>query len=273
MANTNETRADADVIAAYLRWLRVRGLADNTLRVRDRYCQRFAAAWPLLEPTRDDMLAILDEQTKPASRAAMRAALKSFYGWAHDEGLMPSNPAAALPSTKVPNTVPRPMPDDVIRQAFDIAPERVRAMLLLGALAGLRRAEIAGVHADDVTPDGLRVKGKGGKTRLVPLVPELRAVLDGFDGYLFPSRRNPGQPMAPRTVGMLMREYLPDGFTTHQLRHRFATRVYQQTHDIRAVQELLGHSSIMTTQRYTHVGADVLRDAVMTSRFDWAVTA
>lgn len=271
MANTNETPTDADVIELYLRWLRVRGMSDNTLLVRGRYCRRFAGAWPLLSPTRDQMMQMLDEQAKPATRAAMRAAMKSFYGWAHDEGLTERNLATGLPSVKVPMNVPRPMPDDVIRQALAEAPDDIKLMILLGSLAGLRRAEIANVHADDLTPEGLRVKGKGSKTRLVPLVPELRALLEGREGYLFPSRKGKQQrPIEARTVGYMIRRYLPEGFTTHQLRHRFATVVYQQTLDIRAVQELLGHSSIMTTQRYTHVGADTLARAVMTSRFDWS---
>ena len=262
--------SDEAIISAYVQWMRARGLADNTIDVRVRYCRRFAALWPILEPTREAMLEAIATQPAASSRAAMRAALRSFYAWALEDGLIESDPAAKLPPMRVPQALPRPMPDDAIREALERAPEEVRLMIMLGALAGLRRAEIARVHRRDVTPEGLRVLGKGGKVRLVPLVPELRAMLERVYGWAFPSARSPKRHMNERYVGMLMRQYLPADYTTHQLRHRFATTVYQQTHDIRAVQELLGHSSIITTQRYTAVGAEHLHAAVMTGRFAWA---
>lgn len=261
MSNTD----DEAVIDAYITHLTAQNLSQNTLGVRRRYCRRWAAAWPLLAPTPEQLVQYIADAGAPASKAAMRAALKSFYTWAHEEELIATNPAARLARVRVPRAVPRPIPDDLIRDALARAPERVRLMLMLGAFAGLRRAEIARVHSDDVTPEGLRVLGKGGVTRLVPLFPELRQALEQIDGWAFPSDHPGKEYMNVRYVGQILSEYLPEGYTCHQLRHRFATVVYQQTHDIRAVQELLGHSSIMTTQRYTAVGADHLSAAVNTA--------
>lgn len=256
---------DEAVISAYITYLQSQNLSQNTLGVRRRYCRRWAKAWPLLSPTTEQLVDYIANAGAPASMAAMRAAMKSFYGWAFDEGLATSNPAARLARVRVPRAVPRPIPDDLIREAMARAPERVRLMLMLGAYAGLRRAEIARVHSDDVTPEGLRVLGKGGVTRLVPLFPDLRRALEEIDGWAFPSPHFGRGHMDVRYVGQILSEYLPEGYTCHQLRHRFATKVYQQTHDIRAVQELLGHSSIMTTQRYTAVGAEHLAAAVNTA--------
>ena len=261
--------ADEAVIDAYITHLTAQNLSKNTTDIRRRYCRRWAAAWPLLTPTTGQLVDYIAGAGAPASKAAMRAAMKSFYTWAHDEGLTTSNPAARIGRVRVPRAVPRPMPDDLIRDALARAPERVRLMLMLGALAGLRRAEIAQVHSDHVTPEGLRVFGKGGVTRLVPLVPELRRALEGVQGWAFPSPHAGKGHMNARYVGQILSQYLPAGYTCHQLRHRFATTIYQQTHDIRAVQELLGHSSIMTTQRYTAVGAEHLHAAVMRGRFAW----
>ena len=256
---------DEATIQAYITHLTAQNLSQNTLGVRLRYCRRWARAWPLLAPTPEQLVQFIADAGAPASKAAMRAALKSFYTWAHEEELIATNPAARLARVRVPRAVPRPIPDDLIRDALARAPERVRLMIMLGAFAGLRRAEIARVHSDDVTPEGLRVLGKGGVTRLVPLFPELRQALERIDGWAFPSDHPGKDHMNVRYVGQMLSEYLPEGYTCHQLRHRFATVVYQQTHDIRAVQELLGHSSIMTTQRYTAVGSDHLSAAVNTA--------
>ena len=166
--------------------------------------------------------------------------------------------------------MPRPAPDAVIGLALEFADDETRLMLMLGALAGLRRAEIAGVHSDHVTAEGLRVFGKGRKWRLVPLVPELRWELERVDGWAFPSTARPGRPVTADYVADRIEKVLPRPWTCHTLRHRWATRAYQATHDIRAVQEILGHASVATTQRYTAVAADQLRATVMAARFDWS---
>ncbi|WP_336622215.1 tyrosine-type recombinase/integrase [Mycobacterium marseillense] len=138
-------------------------------------------------------------------------------------------------------------------------------MLRLAAEAGLRRAEIARVHRRDLTrgPAGaaLLVHGKGGKLRVVPLGDDLAAAIVGASGYLFPGDED--GHLSPRWVGKLMAGALPDHWTAHTLRHRFATRAYRGSRNLRAVQTLLGHSSVATTERYTAVDDEEIRAAMM----------
>jgi integrase/recombinase XerC len=159
--------------------------------------------------------------------------------------------------------------------------------LLLACLGGLRRAEIAGLHAYDVdrTSGVIVVRGKGGHQRRVPLHPVLSEELaaeharrlngrhgSGFsgphiaaDGYLFPSPNRPG-PITPQHLGKLLASVLPDDWTAHALRHRFATQAYAAERDIRAVQLLLGHSKPETTARYAATPEHAMSHAVNSIR-------
>lgn len=145
------------------------------------------------------------------------------------------------------------------------ADERVRLMIALGS-HGLRRGEIARAHTDALRADlggvALDVDGKGGKRRLVPLTDALGRELGRLPaGWVFPSPA--GGHLTPAHVGKLVSRCLPAGVTPHQLRHRFATRAYAATRDIEAVRQLLGHASLVTTQRYVATPADALRAAVV----------
>lgn len=148
-------------------------------------------------------------------------------------------------------------------------------MLVLAAEAGCRRAEIAAARREDleigVKGACLRIVGKGSHARMVPISDSLaRLIADRPAGWLFPSTVA-GQHLAPAYVGQLMSALLPGDWTAHTLRHRFATAAYAVDHDLRAVQELLGHASVATTQVYTAVpdgakrraasGAAVLHEA------------
>jgi integrase len=139
-------------------------------------------------------------------------------------------------------------------------------MLRLAAEAGLRRAEIAGLRAADLTGSRgravLLVAGKGGRDRRVPLSDGLASVLRAYaDGreWLFPSQS--GGHISAQWAGELCSIALGGRWTLHTLRHRFGTAAYRGSHDLRAVQELLGHSSPATTQIYVAVNEDSLREA------------
>lgn len=222
------------------------------------------------------------------TRRSHRNTAVSFFGWAYRAGHLPANPAADLPVMRAATPAPRPAPDTVWSAAIASADPRVRLMLRLAAEAGLRRAEIARVHRRDVTrgPAGaeLLVHGKGGKLRVVPLGDDLAAAITkgvhtadtlGYalcqthpiaDGYLFPG--DDDGHLSPRWVGKLMAGALPDHWTAHTLRHRFATRAYRGSRNLRAVQVLLGHSSVATTERYTAVDNDEIRAAMIAATFD-----
>jgi integrase len=111
--------------------------------------------------------------------------------------------------------------------------------------------------------------GKGGKLRVVPIGDDLAAAITAVDGYLFPAGDD--GHLTPQHVGRLMAAALPDHWTAHTLRHRFATRAYRGTRNLRAVQTLLGHSSVATTERYTAVDDDEIRAAAMSALGDHPV--
>lgn len=211
------------------------------------------------------------------TRRGYRNTLRSFFAWAHRAGYVPANPAAGLPVMKAARPSPRPAPDDAWRAALAVADPRVRLMLRLAAEAGLRRAEIARVHVSDLTVAAggaqLRVRGKGNKLRVVPISDSLAVLIAAGaaghspemaaygTGWLFPGEDD--GHLSPRWAGRLIAAALPDHWTAHTLRHRFATRAYRGSRNLRAVQTLLGHSSVATTERYTAVDDDEIRAAML----------
>lgn len=216
------------------------------------------------------ILAWFGQQTRSIeTRRGHRNSAVSFFDWAHRDGHLSTNPGTDLPVMRAATPAPRPAPDSAWSAALAFADPRVRLMLRLAAEAGLRRAEIARVHRRDLTrgPAGaeLLVHGKGGKLRIVPVGDDLAAAIaaGGSDGYLFPG--DEAGHLSPRWVGKLMAGALPDHWTAHTLRHRFATRAYRGSRNLRAVQVLLGHSSVATTERYTAVDADEIRAAMMSA--------
>lgn len=196
------------------------------------------------------------------TRRTNYAALRGFFRWAVLAGLTDHSPADKLPKVRAAEPCPRPAPELVYETAKMDADTRTRLILRLAAEAGLRRSEIAQVHHDDLTRDllgwSLLVHGKGQKLRIVPLGDELAAELEQAEAWLFPG--GDGGHLSARWVGHLAAEALPGKWTLHTLRHRFATMAYAG-HDLLAVQQLLGHSSSATTQRYVAIDAEQLRAA------------
>ena len=201
------------------------------------------------------------------TRRGYRGTLRAFYTWAVGQGLCEDNAGAALPRVRPARPTPKPAPDAAYRAALAAARPRERLMLRLAAEGGLRRAEVAGLHARDLTEDltgrTLRVTGKGGRQRLIPLTDSLAAdvaAASSRGGYLFPGAA--GGHLSPRWVGKIVGGLLPEGVTMHALRHRFGTKVYRATRDVFVVQDLLGHASPVTTRTYVVVETDSLRSAV-----------
>jgi integrase/recombinase XerC len=207
--------------------------------------------------------------------SAVRGFLRFVGG---EDGRLP-----ALKGPRVKRGLPRPVsPDEAVALAQDIA-ETARegwigardwAVLLLLYGAGLRIGEAMGLKGD-VLPlgDTLRVTGKRGKTRIVPLLPQVRAAIDAYvdqcphpvgrDEPLFRGAR--GGPLSPALIrravqGARGRLGLSDRTTPHALRHSFATHLLGRGADLRSLQELLGHASLSSTQVYTQVDAAQLLD-------------
>jgi integrase len=245
----------------YSAWWRASGRSAESLRLRRHYVATLAESHP--DPWRvsaDDLIRFLARPGwMPETRKSARAAMRSFYSWAVDSSRIGTSPAARLPVVHVPRALPQPAPEKVLAAALEHAESRTRLMLLLAAFGGLRRSEIARVRGADLVGGTLHVVGKGGRERLVPLHPALAAELDGCgDGFLFPG---PDGHLSPQHVSKLMKHALGD-YHAHQLRHRFATVVYDRTRDLRTCQELLGHARPETTGRYTAVSVGMLRQAV-----------
>lgn len=206
------------------------------------------------------------------------AGIRSLLKFLERRGLVNSAGASALRSPKQPKSLPKPLTASdarrVVSQTDQLAEEpwiaaRNAAVLTLLYACGLRISEALGLTGDDLSSEVdtvLRVTGKGGKTRLVPVLPAALAAIADYRSLcpydldaakpLF--RGAKGGPLAPAIVQREMKKMrsalnLPDTATPHALRHSFATHLLARGGDLRAIQELLGHASLSTTQIYTGV--------------------
>jgi integrase/recombinase XerC len=213
-----------------------------------------------------------------AARSLARAlsAVKSFIGWlAEREGFDASTVLSAR-GPKFRRKLPRPLAEDAAVAMIDLVGDLARedwiaardiAVLTLLYGCGLRISEALGLTgADADLPEMLRIRGKGGKERLVPVLPVAREAVATYarlcphqldrNAALFRGTR--GGPLNPRLIALVMEKAraglgLPATATPHALRHSFATHLLSAGGDLRAIQELLGHASLSTTQTYTAV--------------------
>lgn len=255
-------------IAAWLVTLRAAGRSRPTIRLRRYQLGRLAAevAGGPWDVTGDELVSFVGGQAwGRESLRSWRSALRGFYGWAHATGRVADDPSRALPAVRQSDPCPRPAPEDAYRVALARADDRVRLMLRLAAELGLRRAEVARAHSEwlerDLTGWTLRVEGKGGKVRRLPLTDGLAAAIRRCGpGYLFPGQVD-GHVSADWT-GKLVARALPDAWAMHSLRHRFATAAFSVDRDLLTVQELLGHASPVTTRMYVRLPDDAMRRTV-----------
>jgi integrase/recombinase XerD len=205
------------------------------------------------------------------------------------EGIADDEPTRRLRPPKLPQRLPKALTIDEVQRLLD-APDsespagiRDRALLELLYATGARVSEAVALDLDDVTHgDILRVRGKGDKERIVPLGSYARDAVDAYlvrvrptlaargraTSKLFLGMR--GAPLSRQSAWLVIqqaaeRAQLTAHVSPHTLRHSFATHLLQGGADVRVVQELLGHASVATTQIYTHVTADTLRDMYLTA--------
>lgn len=223
-------------------------------------------------------------RTGAQSRSLARtlSALRQFFRWLEAQELVKNRAVLQVASPKVPHSVPKPLTVASAADVVDTGPgadldwvmARDAAVLLLLYGAGLRIAEALSLKVKDAptgTREVARITGKGGKERLVPMLPVIREAVArylelcpyplGPDDALF--RGAKGGPLSPRLIQLAMERLraslgLPPTATPHALRHSFATHLLSAGADLRQIQELLGHASLSTTQVYTEVDRERL---------------
>jgi len=232
-----------------------------------------------------------------ATRARRLSALKQLYRFAFEEGLRPDNPALQISGPGRDKRLPKTLSTEEVDRLLDAAQshgrntaERARNACLMQVLyaTGMRVTELVSLPLSSARGDPrmLLIRGKGGKERMVPLSPPARAAMALWLGVretqedsaraagkppsasLFPSRAKAGH-LTRHAFYMLIKEFAveagvsPDKVTPHTLRHAFATHLLANGADLRAIQTLLGHADVATTEIYTHVLEERLRDLVL----------
>lgn len=287
------SQAWADSLALFDRELRTRDAAERT---REAYGTDLGqlAAWatgrgldPLAVSHKDLRLfaAHLGEDGMSRATVARKlAAIGAFYSTLVRLGEIGANPAELVPSPKREQHLPRVLDQEEAAQLLDRIPAhtplevRDRALFEIAYSCGLRADELVELDTDsiDFESEMVRVEGKGGKTRLVPLGEQARdslaryldrsrggLVSDPSEDALFVSksgRRLHSSDVRRRLKVWVNNAAIAGGVSPHALRHSFATHLLQGGADLRAIQELLGHSSVSTTQVYTKVEPSWLRD-------------
>lgn len=294
MSDANADNAD---LQEYLRALALeRGLSERTVdsyrRDLAQFCGYLAERGRTLDAvSADDVQSFLaDGAWRPSSRARKASAIRSFYGWQVVAGRAVSDPTSSLTGRRSVSSLPRTLSIrevSLLLESPDTTPLGLRNRALLEVIygAGLRASEVLALRLQDIDFDVgfVRTVGKGDKERVVPVG---RKALEALRAYVErgrPQLGGPGRLKAPELfvnsrgrklsrqgLHLLIKQHafragLPDHVSAHTLRHSFATHLLEGGADLRALQEMLGHADLSTTQMYTHVSAShlqsVYRDA------------
>jgi integrase/recombinase XerC len=233
-------------------------------------------------------MSFLHRKNKKSSIARKISTLRSFFKYLMREQAIPSNPAKSVSTPKVEKTLPTTLsvdeafrlmesPQRIPEKSSEVSKERHlrdRAILELLYSSGLRVSELVGLNLNHLNPDlGIvRVMGKGRKERIVPVGVKALEALEAYLEERGVSREDApifinflGGRLTTRSVGRLIKKYTRHSgifrkVSPHSLRHTFATHLLDAGADIREIQEMLGHSSLSTTQRYTHVSMGKLME-------------
>ncbi|HET6303066.1 site-specific tyrosine recombinase XerD [Microbacterium sp.] len=271
-------------LATYVQWLDENGVHESGEVTAD-LVARFAAERASAQPP-----------PAATSLARLQSSVRGLHRFLVREGIETDDPAARLRPPKTPQRLPKALTIEQVESLLDAAGPppgeaaeadvialRDRALLELLYATGARVSEVVQLDVDDVSRgEVLRVRGKGAKERIVPIGSYARASVDAYLTRARPelSRRGRatprlflgarGAPLSRQSAWLIIqhaaeRAKLSAHVSPHTLRHSFATHLLQGGADVRVVQELLGHASVSTTQIYTHVSIDALRDVYATS--------
>jgi len=223
---------------------------------------------------------LLGKKEKKTSIARKLSAIRSFFKYLNREGILTNNPARLVATPRQEKRLPSVLTVDDAQRLMESPDDhdgtalRDRAVLETLYSTGIRASELIGINRDDINHDDhlIRIRGKGRKERIVPVGAK---ALSAIAAYV--ERKNAagavqaiftgptGNRLTARTVQRILQNYrkklgLIQKASPHTLRHSFATHLLESGADLRAIQELLGHASISTTQRYTHVNLDSLME-------------
>ena len=275
-------------LGGYLTWLSAQRI-DEVDAVTADLVVRFVAERASAEP-----------RPAASSLARLQSSVRGLHRFLAREGIVTEDPTARLRPPKMPQRLPKALSIEQVEALLDgagpapgsdlpgvgdeaLVPLRDRALLELLYATGARVSEIVQLDVDDLAHgDVLRVRGKGDKERIVPVGSYARAAVDAYLARARPelSRRGRatprlflgarGAPLSRQSAWLVIQQAaeragLTAHVSPHTLRHSFATHLLQGGADVRVVQELLGHASVATTQIYTHVTVDALRDVYVTS--------
>jgi integrase/recombinase XerC len=290
--NSGNPQSLAESVAAFRLEQRARGVSRHTLMAQDGDLGKLLAhaagnawgRWDVPPRTlRRFALELGERGLDPASQARILSTVRSFYRWLFETQRIGADPASGLRNPKLPRRLPAFLTEGESAALLDLPvtdflTARLGCLLELLYAAGLRVSELTGLDLQDLLMEQrtLRVLGKGSKERLVPFHEKAAEVLRDYLARRreFLAEKNlPGTPalflnqrggrLTPTSVraflaGALERAALRARVSPHALRHSFATHLLSHGMDLRAIQELLGHASLSTTQRYTHLDLEQL---------------
>ncbi len=286
----SETRAPKSIVekavADFLRHLRERNSSAHTIKAYTGDLVNFAAYagsrnWKQIDhiAIRGFLSQLYEKGLRKTSVARSLAAVRSLYKWLAQEGVVEQNPAKLVATPKLPKKLPRVPTIEEMNSVLDgkmpetaSFPERDRLMLELLYGCGIRNSELTGINLDDIrlSAEAILIRGKGKKERYVPFGDSVKAALASYlparQTTLAEAKKNTsallinqrGGRLTTRSVGRIIKQIavakgLSPDVHPHTLRHAFGTHMLEEGADLRAIQELLGHERLATTQRYTQL--------------------
>jgi len=286
MAKSAKRTIVANAVDQFLRSLRERNVSPHTIKA---YCGDLEAfstyvgarRWTAIDhlTVRGFLSYLYERGLSKTSVARALAAVRSLYRWLAQEGIVEQNPAALVSTPKLPKKLPRVPTIEEMNNVLDgempeVAsfPQRDHLMLELLYGCGIRNSELIGINVDDVrrSAEAILIRGKGKKERYVPFGDSVKTALAAYlparQRLLAESRKNTnallinrrGGRLTTRSVGRIIKKIavakgLPPDVHPHTLRHAFGTHLLEEGADLRAIQEMLGHERLSTTQRYTQL--------------------
>jgi integrase/recombinase XerC len=273
-------------VTDFLRHLRERNSSPHTIKAYTGDLANFSAyagsrSWKQIDhiAIRGFLSQLYEKGLSKTSVARSLAAVRSLYNWLAQEGVVEHNPAKLVATPKLPKKLPRVPTIEEMNFVLDgkmpetaAFPERDRLMLELLYGCGIRNSELTGINLDDIrlSAEAILIRGKGKKERYVPFGDSVKVALASYlparQATLVEKKKNTptllinrrGGPLTTRSVGRIIKQIavakgLSPDVHPHTLRHAFGTHMLEEGADLRAIQELLGHERLATTQRYTQL--------------------